>query len=70
MKGHPHPTKTMTDLYLWLGMDYQSEYTADNQVTSLIRISFYNLFLWRQMKKGLTTRVAPSYLSNKEWIQD
>lgn len=40
MKGHPHPTKTMTDLYLWLGMDYQSEDTADNQVTSLIRISF------------------------------
>lgn len=42
MKGHPHPTLTMTDLYLylWLGMDYQSEDTADNQVTSLIRISF------------------------------
>ncbi|KAK8940936.1 Chloroplast envelope membrane protein [Platanthera zijinensis] len=39
MKGHPHPTLTMTDLYLWLGMDYQSEDTADNQVKRSFALS-------------------------------
>lgn len=63
MKGHPHPTQTMTDLYLWLGMDYQSEDTADNHDENIFLESL-------SLATGLTTRVAPSYLSNKDRIQD